>query len=278
MAIYDLAGKAHQCPVYELLGGAFRTEFKLQTQMHGHSVEQLLSVCEHYIAQGFTGLKLKIGAKIRREGYSKASVDEEADKVCGVVARLPGNIQVDVDANQALGSPKMAIGMFERVRRTAFHPNMSIEQPLHHLDLAGHALIRQMLPFPVILDEAVTSPVAMLQIVRMDAADRIVLKPNRVGGLWPARKIVSICEANGIGVSLDTMPFTVLGDTMLCHLGATIRTSYPLDGEGHTFFAETPLRGGVELRDGVARLPGGAGFSVEVDEDSLQRMIAVPAA
>jgi L-alanine-DL-glutamate epimerase-like enolase superfamily enzyme len=131
-----------------------------------------------------------------------------------------------------------------------------------------------MSPFPMILDESVTSPVAMMQIVRMNAADRIVLKPNRVGGLWPARKIVSICEANGVGISLDTMPFTLLGDTMLCHLGATIRTHYPLDGEGHTFFSETPFVGGVKLHQGTARLSSGSGFAVEVDEDQLAKMIA----
>ena len=272
MAIYDLAGKAYGCPVYELLGGAIRTELELQTQMHGHSVEQLLSVCEHYVAKGFAGLKLKIGGKIRREGYSKAAVDEEADKICGVVARLPADIQVDVDANQALGNPKIAIGVFERVLREAFHPNLSIEQPLHHLDLTGHALIRRMLPFPMVLDESVTSPVAMMQIVRHQAADRIVLKPNRVGGLWPARKIISICEANGIGVSLDTMPFTLLGDTMLCHLGATIRTHFPLDGEGHTFFSETPFTGGVKLSGGRAKIPNAPGFAIEVNEDQLARM------
>ncbi len=274
MAIYDLAGKAHGCPVYELLGGALRTELELQTQMHGHSVEQLLSVCEHYIAKGFTGLKLKIGGRIRREGFSKAAVDEEADKIVGVAGLLPSAIQVDVDANQALGSPKIAIGVFERVLREAFHPNLSIEQPLHHLDLAGHALIRRMLPFPVILDESVTSPVAMMQIVRMNAADRIVLKPNRVGGLWPARKIIGICEANGIGISLDTMPFTLLGDTMLCHLGATIKTHYPLDGEGHTFFSESLFTGGIKLHQGRAQLPNGPGFAIEVDEDRLSKMIA----
>ena len=102
--------------------------------------------------------------------------------------QVPGNIQLDVDANQALGSPKTAVNFFERVIRSAFHPNMSVEQPLHHLDLAGHAFVRRALPLPMILDESVTSPVAMMQIARMAAADRIVLKPNRVGGLWPARK------------------------------------------------------------------------------------------
>lgn len=265
MAIYDLAGKVHGCPVYELLGGSYRQELELQTQMHGHTVDQLLGVCNHYVAQGFTGLKLKIGSQLRKHGYSKALFDADADKVAGVMARLPHHIQVDVDANQGIMNAKMAVALFERVRREAFHPNMAIEQPLHHLDLAGHALIRKMLPFPVVLDEAVTSPVAMLQIVRMEAADRVVLKPNRVGGLWPARRIVDICEANGIGVSLDTMPFTLLGDTMLCHLGATIRNHFPLDAQGHTFFDGTPFSGGVRIENGRAHLGDAPGFGVECD-------------
>jgi L-alanine-DL-glutamate epimerase-like enolase superfamily enzyme len=265
MATYDLMGKSLGCPVHELLGGAYRRELMLQTQMHGHTVDQLLGVCRHYIGQGFAGLKLKIGAQLRQTGFSKKLFDADADKVAGVVAQLPASVQVDVDANQGIMSPKMAIAMFERVRREAFHPNMAIEQPLHHLDLAGHALIRKMLPYPVVLDEAVTSPAAMLQIVRMEAADRVVLKPNRVGGLWPARKVIDICEANGIGVSLDTMPFTVLGDTMLCHLGATIRRHYPLDAEGHTFFEALPFSGGVTLSGGRAIIGDAPGFGVTVD-------------
>jgi L-alanine-DL-glutamate epimerase-like enolase superfamily enzyme len=272
MAIHDIVGKAHGCPVYEVLGGAYRKELKLQTQMHGYSVEQLLGVCQYYLDQGFAGLKLKIGEKLRRDGYSKAVVDEEAEKVAAVVGHLPGDVQVDVDANQGLMSAKVAIGLFERVRRVAYHPNMAVEQPLHHLDLPGHALIRRALPYPVVLDEAVTSPAAMIQIVRAEAADRIVLKPNRVGGLWPAMKIIDICEAHGIGVSLDTMPFTVLGDTMLCHLGATLRTDYPLDAEGHTFFKETPFIGGIKLKDGRARITDEPGFGIAVDEVRLLAM------
>ena len=275
MAIHDLAGKAYGCPVYDVLGGAYRKDFDLQTQMHGHTPEQLLDVCQHYIRKVYRALKIKIGGQLRREGYSKATVDADIAKVSAVADEIPGNIQLDVDANQALGSAKIAVNFFERIVRSTLHPNMSVEQPLHHLDLAGHAFVRRSLPLPMILDESVTSPVAMMQIARMAAADRIVLKPNRVGGLWPARKIIAICEANGIGVSLDTMPFTALGNTMLCHLAATIRTAYPLDAEGHTFFEDSPFRGGLDLRDGQAHLSNAPGFGVEVDEPTLARMTVI---
>lgn len=273
MAAYDLAGKAYGCPVYELLGGAYRTSLDLQTQMHGHTPEQQLEVCHHYINKGYRALKVKIGGQIRRDGFSsRSAIDADFEKVAAVASHLPHDIQIDVDANQTLASPKTAINFFERVLRTAHHPNMSIEQPLHHLDLTGHAFVRRALPLPMILDESVTSPVAMMQIVRADAADRIVLKPNRVGGLFHAKKLIAICEANGIGVSLDTMPFTVLGNTMLCHLAATIKTAYPLDAEGHTFFEESPFRGGIEFRDGRVHISSAPGFGVEIDERKLLSM------
>jgi L-alanine-DL-glutamate epimerase-like enolase superfamily enzyme len=44
MAAHDLLGKAAGCPVYTLLGGAYRTTFELQTQMHGFTPEQQLAV------------------------------------------------------------------------------------------------------------------------------------------------------------------------------------------------------------------------------------------
>ncbi|MDG2405547.1 MAG: mandelate racemase/muconate lactonizing enzyme family protein, partial [Paracoccaceae bacterium] len=273
MAIYDLAGKAHSCPVYELLGGAYRTSFELQTQMHGHSPEQLLGVCDYYMGLGYKALKIKIGGQMRREGgITKAAIDSDLALVTAVASNLPNNIQIDVDANQTFLNPKIAINFFESVVRSARHPNMSMEQPLHHLDYIGHAFVRKSIPLPLILDESVTSPVAMMQIVRMDAADRIVLKPNRVGGLFHARKIIAICEANGIGVSLDTMPFTELGNTMLCHLAATIPTAYPLDAEGHSFFEGSPFQGGLEIYDGRAHLSNAPGFGVEIMEQKLMEM------
>jgi len=126
---------------------------------------------------------------------------------------------------------------------------------------------------PIILDESVVSPEAMLQIAKNDAADRIVLKINRVGGFWNSRKIVNICEAKSIGISFDTMPFTMLGDTALCHLAATVRDPYPVDAEGHLWFETTPFKGGIKIMNGRAILPKDPGLGVELDEKKLATMV-----
>ena len=152
---------------------------------------------------------------------------------------VPEAVYVDADANQSWKSAKIAVRVAEQIFAAGFHANLPLEQPIHHLDLDGHRYIRQALKIPLILDESVLSPEAMLQIVRHDAADRIVLKPNRVGGLLPARRIAHICEAASIGISIDTTPLTRLGDTMNCHLAATLRDPYPIDVEGHLWLKES---------------------------------------
>jgi L-alanine-DL-glutamate epimerase-like enolase superfamily enzyme len=113
----------------------------------------------------------------------------------------------------------------------------------------------------------------MMQIVRMAACDRMVLKLNRLGGFFPALQAITICEAAGIGVSVDTNPYTIVGDTAVCHIAAVARTPYPVDCEGHVSFLDigTPnlFRGGITFAGGRAHLPDAPGLGVDVDWDLL---------
>lgn len=273
MALYDIIGKAYNCPVYDVLGGAYRTEFEMLTNLYEDSPEEKAEACREYVRRGFRGLKVKVGDSILMGGFSVENFEKEKAKLIAALEAVPSDIYIDADANQTWANAKIAIKMIEDVLSNKFYPNLSIEQPLHHLDISGHSYLRRILKVPVILDESVVSPEAMLQIAKHDAADRIVLKINRVGGFWRARKVVDICEAASIGISLDTMPFTKLGDTALCHLGATIRDPYPVDAEGHLWFESTPFSGGVQIKDGRAILPGAPGLGVELDEEKLMAMI-----
>ena len=198
---------------------------------------------------------------------------KEKDKLVAVLKAVPPDIYIDADANQSWSNAKTALNIVEDILQDRFYPNLSLEQPLHYLDISGHSYLRKMLKVPIILDESVLSPEAMFQIAKHDAADRIVLKLNRVGGFWPARKIVDIAEAASVGISIDTMPFTKLGDTAICHLAATIRDPYPVDAEGHLWFETTPFEGGIELKDGRAILPKRPGLGIELDERKLRTMM-----
>jgi len=273
MALYDIIGKAQNRPVYEVLGGAYRTEFEMLTNLYEDTPEEKAKACKESVRKGFRGLKIKVGDILLTEGWSMQNLRKEKDKLIAALEAVPPDIYVDADANQSWTNAKIAVNIVEELFQDKYYPNLSLEQPLHYLDISGHSYLRRSLRTPIILDESVLSPEAMLQIAKHDAADRIVLKLNRVGGFWPARKVISIAEAASIGISVDTMPFTKLGDTANCHLAATIKDPYPVDAEGHLWFDANPFRGGIEIRNGRATLPKGPGLGVELDEEILKRLI-----
>lgn len=277
MALYDLVGKARGVPVHALLGGAYRREFELLTNLYFKTPEAMAAGCQDFVRRGFKGLKVKVGDVVLARGWSRTHIEAELAKLEAALAVVPREVYVDADANQSWDSAKWTVALLERFRG---HDNLSIEQPLHYTDLRGAAFVRAHARVPVILDESVWSPRAMMQIAGLEACDRIVLKLNRLGGFFPSLQVVSICEAAGIGVSVDTNPYTLVGDTAVCHIAATIRTPYPVDCEGHLSFitlGEEPLfRGGITFADGHARLPDAPGLGVDVDWDAVGRHRAKP--
>jgi len=272
MALYDLAGKNLGQPVHALFGGAYRTRFEMLTNLYHKTPEEMAAACTEFADRGFKGLKVKVGDVLLAEGWNRDTVLAEVAKLEAALEVTPRNVMVDADANQGWESAAWTVSI---LRQFAGFDNLSIEQPLPYADLDGAVHVRDHGGVPVILDESVWSAEAMMQIARMGACDRIVLKINRVGGFFEALKVIAICEAAGIGVSVDTNPFTLLGDTAVCQIAARCRIPYPVDCEGHVSFLSLGehsfLSGGITIDRGIATLPDAPGLGVDVDWDILTK-------
>lgn len=270
MAVYDLVGKALGVPVHGLLGGAYRTAFDMLTNLYYKTPETMAAACEEYVERGFKGLKIKVGDTVLAKGWNRDNFETELSLLRAALDVVPSNVYIDADANQGWRSAQWTVSV---LKRFAGHDNLSIEQPLPHADIVGAAFVRANAGVPVILDESVWSPEALMNIVRMDACDRMVMKLNRIGGFHPAAQAVAICESAGIGVSVDTNPYTILGDTAVCHIAAITRTPYPVDCEGHVSFLDigrpNPFRGGITIDAARAILPDAPGLGVDVDWNLL---------
>lgn len=270
MALYDLAGKSLGVPVYKLLGGAYRTEFEMLTNLYHKTPEAMASAAQACVQEGFKGLKIKVGDVLLAKGWNRDNFESELAKLKAALEVVPSNVYIDADANQGWHSAQWTVAT---LKRFAGHDNLSIEQPLPYADLTGAAFVRANAGIPVILDESVWSPEAAAQLVKLDACDRIVMKLNRVGGFYPAQQIISMCEAAGLGVSVDTNPYTLLGDTAVCHIAATTRMAYPVDCEGHVSFLDIGVpnyyRGGITIKNARGKLPDVPGLGIDVDWDKF---------
>jgi L-alanine-DL-glutamate epimerase-like enolase superfamily enzyme len=272
MALYDLVGKARGLPVHALLGGAYRNTLSMLTNLYHKTPDAMADACRDYVSRGFKGLKIKVGDVLLADGWSRDGLISELAKLDAAVAATPRDVMIDADANQGWESAAWTV---QSLRRYAGCDNLSIEQPLPYADLDGHVHVRRAAGVPVILDESVWSAKQMLQIARMQACDRIVLKLNRLGGFFESMKAVAICESANIGVSVDTNPYTLIGDTACCHIAAAIHTHYPVDCEGHMSFLDLGphkfITGGITIKAGNAYLPDAAGLGIDIDWTSLAK-------
>jgi L-alanine-DL-glutamate epimerase-like enolase superfamily enzyme len=273
MAVHDLIGKARGCPVHEILGGAYRTKIELLAEIAGGSAEAATAPPRLAVSGEFRGLKVEIGDAVLPPAQSTAHLEEKCRSLLAVLEAVGTDIYVNADANQSLGNPAIVSRMFETVLAKRFYANLALQQPLHKLDLMGHAFLREKLAVPIILSESVVSPEAMMQIERIGAADRIGLSVERVGGLQNAMRIADICEAAAIGISPTVTSYTGIGMAAHCHLAAALHDSYPIDASGCLFFSESPVAGGPGIRNGHASVANAPGLGVELDEELLQSMV-----
>ncbi|MGF7162545.1 L-alanine-DL-glutamate epimerase-like enolase superfamily enzyme [Rhodoligotrophos appendicifer] len=273
VALHDLLGKLWGVPVTTLLGGARRQRMDLLTNLYHKTPEEMAAASKTFVERGFKGLKIKIGDVIWKDGFRADSLATEAGFLEAALDVVPRDVFIDADANQAWTNPGIVV---RRLERFASASNLAIEQPLHYANIEGHCDIRRRSTIPVILDESVWSPEAAMEVVRRGACDRIVLKVNRVGGLSQARDVITICESAGIGISVDTSPYSLLGDTAIAHVAMTTRGHYPLSCDGHETFIKLAdpsiYKGGVDISQGYAELPDAPGLGIEVDWQKLEKI------
>jgi L-fuconate dehydratase len=162
----------------------------------GYDDEKLVRLCREAVADGFTLIKLKVGADLaedtRRLGLARATVGPD--------------IGVAVDANQIWGVPD-AIQWISSMAR--FDPYW-VEEPTSPDDILGHAAIRHAsAPIRIATGEHCANAVMFKQLLQAEAVDVVQLDACRVAGvneniavlLLAAKYGVPVCpHAGGVGL------------------------------------------------------------------------------
>lgn len=184
MALWDIAGKAAGVPVAVLLGGILRAEVELAACMGIQSYERAGEIARHYVERGFTTLKTKAGSDMH----------EDLEMVRGVRDAVGDRLKLRIDPNRAY-SPQQAAELAKRLEEYDLE---YLEQPIPAEPLSDARWLRQQSKTPIALNESVTDPASVWQILKEDAAAFILPDTHCAGGLLPCVKIGHVCEAAGV--------------------------------------------------------------------------------
>jgi L-fuconate dehydratase len=162
----------------------------------GYSDDKLTRLAKQAVADGFTQIKLKVGADL----------DDDIRRMRTARAAVGGGIRIAIDANQ-----RWNIGeAVEWTRALAEFDPYWIEEPTSPDDILGHATVREgVAPVKVATGEHVQNRIVFKQLLQADAIDVLQIDAARVGGvnenlailLLAAKFGAPVCpHAGGVGL------------------------------------------------------------------------------
>ncbi|KOU63176.1 fuconate dehydratase [Streptomyces sp. MMG1533] len=224
----------------------------------GYSDDKLTRLAKQAVADGFTQIKLKVGADladdIRRMRTARAAVGEE--------------IRIAIDANQRWNVDEAV----EWTKALAEFDPYWIEEPTSPDDILGHAAVRRgVAPVKVATGEHVQNRIVFKQLLQAGAIDVLQIDAARVGGvnenlailLLAAKFGVPVCpHAGGVGLCELVQHLSMFDYLALS--GTTENRVIEYVDHLHQHFTAP-----VVIRDGHYTAPLAPGFSATMREESI---------
>ncbi|MFD8306339.1 L-fuconate dehydratase [Streptomyces sp. NPDC059690] len=226
----------------------------------GYSDEKLTRLASQAVADGFTQIKLKVGADL----------DDDVRR-CRVARSVVGpDVRLAIDANQRWD-------VAEAIRWTRalaeFDPYW-IEEPTSPDDVLGHAAVREAVaPVKVATGEHVQNRVVFKQLLQAGALDVVQIDAARVGGvnenlailLLAAKFGVPVCpHAGGVGLCELVQHLSMFDYVAVT--GTTEDRVIEYVDHLHDHFLDP-----VVIREGHYTAPTAPGFSAAMRPESIAR-------
>ena len=208
--------------------------------------------------RGFGTLKIKIGE----------DVSSDFERVRCVREAVGDSVKIRVDANDHY-SPEEAIKLINKIE----HLNVEhVEQPISRHDILGMREIRKFVHVPLMTDDMVSTPFDAMNVIRLDAADRVKVKVTK-HGLDGAIQIISMLSSAGKKAVLGHVFETGLAAVAEAHLAMLfpdIVGPHEIGSMEPLGVADKLLRENPYCNQGYITIPEGVGLGVTVDWEQVE--------
>jgi len=260
MALLDLAARSRRQPAIELLGGARRSGVMVLRLVGGsgatdRDVEEVLGL--HQL--GYRAFKLKVGV---------GSVEVDIQTIKTMRRSLGDDVLIGADANMGWDYDT-AYRFMTAVRQ---YDLAFLEQPFAVDDVELCARLVAETGCNLAIDEAMHHLGDMLVHQRAGAIRGVGLKSVKLGGPTPLVEVGRQAYKHGLSVNLAMMMESSLATAAMVHTACALPAIAWGLSLGSEWIADDPVSGGPRAESGVAALPSGIGWGVDVDEERLRRI------
>ncbi|MCL7398473.1 MAG: mandelate racemase/muconate lactonizing enzyme family protein [Thaumarchaeota archaeon] len=260
MALWDVAGKAMDVPVYKLIGGLYRDKLEAYaSDIFWDETDEMAKKAASFVEQGFRYVKCHIG-----KGFGQDDV-----RVRAMRRAIGKDAELMVDINCGYDRPT-AIKFAE-----IFEENEVFwyEEPLPPFDLEGYKLLRDYTDLPIATGENEFTKYGFRDMFLKGVVDYAMPDLARVGGILEGKKVCALAESFNVICSPHVFSTGILLAATLHLMASTPGTElFELDTTG-TGVIDEFLVEPLEVRDGYVYVPKGPGLGVQLSEKAKRYLV-----
>jgi galactonate dehydratase len=279
IALWDIRGKALGLPVYELLGGAVRSEISLYThpdQSKFTSKEGIIAEIKAIVDSGHTGLKFDPfphqGDRERRDGYLDGELSRKDERIAAELTALiretaGPDVDVLIDAHGRFDVPtaiRLCRSLEEAGQIDWF------EEPCPPESLNALKQVRDKVNAPISWGERGHTKWDFAPVLEQQLTDYIMPDVTWTGGITELKKISALAEAYYIPISPHDAggPINILAGA---HTMMSVPNFYKLETNrwdlgGYNELMHTR----IDTTKGVIKLPRVPGLGIEMNREYLE--------
>jgi L-alanine-DL-glutamate epimerase-like enolase superfamily enzyme len=264
IALWDLAGKLLELPVYRLLGGPYRTELPTYASgVPGATIEERVAAARRLVDEGYSAVKTSIG---------RGDIDTDLAGVEAIVRALDGRADVLVDAHGAYSADN-ALSVGRQLERLGVY---WLEDPLPPEDVDGYVRLSAALDMPVAAGETECTRWQFEDRLSRRAVDVILPDVCRAGGISEGRRIATVASLHNTRWAAHVSMGSSIHVAAAAHLAAASANFLIFEfSSSANPLGDVLLTAPLRPRQGVLAVPDLPGLGVEFDEERFRRAVVM---
>ena len=256
MALFDIAAKFINQPLYKFLGGN-KKEMETDLTIGIDNAENMTDKAISFKKKGVCIIKIKLG-KIPVEDIERVKQIREA---------IGDEIILRIDANQGWDYDS-ALFILQNINKYNIE---FCEQPMRSWNDFKLPELKKNSPIKIMADESVFNHHDAERLIHANACDYVNIKFAKSGGILEARNINTICEQHTIPCMMGGMLESRIALTAFAHFASAHDNIKFYDMDtcmlGHKI---DPVIGGVKYNNYFVELPETPGIGADADENFLK--------
>ncbi|MBS1933032.1 MAG: dipeptide epimerase [Bacteroidetes bacterium] len=261
MALFDIAAKNANQPLYKFLGGKKK---KIETDLT-IGIDTPAAMAHQAIEFKKNGVKI-IKVKLGKNG------DEDIERIKKIRKAVGKKIKLRIDANQGWDYETA-----KKVLNAIAKYNIEFcEQPMRKWNDDKLPLLLKKTPIKIMADESVFDHHDAKRLIKAKACDYVNIKFAKSGGILEAKRINTVCEEHKIPCMMGGMLESRIALTAFAHFATAHNNIIFYDMDTCLLGHKTdPVIDGIKYKGYFLEIPEKPGIGADADNDFLRTLESI---